>query len=55
MNGNQAYCGDYFIMYVNIDSLCYIPETNKILYINYSWTITKKVKKKGKTHLLNPF
>ena len=26
-DGNQTYCGDHFIMYKNIESLCYTPET----------------------------
>ena len=28
--------GDHFIMYINIESLSCTPETNRILYINYT-------------------
>ena len=31
---NQTYCGDYFAMYTNIESLHYIPEINIMLYYN---------------------
>lgn len=31
--------GDQFVMYINIELLCYIPKTNKILYVNYSSVI----------------
>ena len=30
-DGNQAYSGDHFVMYKNIESLCCIPETNTTL------------------------
>ena len=30
MDGNQNYCGDYFAMYTNTETLCYTPETNVI-------------------------
>ena len=33
-NSNWTYCGDHFIMYKNVESLCHIPETNIILYVN---------------------
>lgn len=32
----RLYMGDHFIMYLNIKSLCCIPETNITLYINYT-------------------
>lgn len=32
---NQTYHGDHLTMYTNIESLCCIPETNVILYVNY--------------------
>ena len=35
-DGNQAYTlqnGDHFVMYKNIESLCYTPETN-VIYDN---------------------
>ena len=34
MDDTWSYCGDHFIMYKNIESRYYIPETNMILYIN---------------------
>ena len=43
-NGYQTNCGDHFIMYVNVKSLCNTPETNIILYINYI-SIKNKVHK----------
>ena len=33
--GQTRHCGDHFIMYINVISLCTIPETNTILYFNY--------------------
>ena len=34
---NQSYSGDDFAIYTNIDeSLCCIPETHIILYVNYT-------------------
>lgn len=30
------YRGDHFVMYLNVESLCYIPETNMTLYVNYT-------------------
>ena len=30
------HCGDDFIMYKNMESLCIMPETNTILYCNYT-------------------
>ena len=39
-NGNWTYCGDHFAMYTNIESLYCTPETNIMLYVNY--TSTKK-------------
>lgn len=29
-------CGDHFVIHTNIESLCCIPETNKILHVSYS-------------------
>ena len=48
-NVNQTYCGDHFAIYRNIESLCCTPETNIILYINY--TSIKKKKDKPFTFL----
>ena len=28
-------CGDHFIVYLNVESLCCTPETNIIIYIRY--------------------
>ena len=33
---NDTYCGDHFAIYINIESLCCIPETNIMLYVNYT-------------------
>lgn len=30
---NQAYCGGHFAIYTNIQSLCCMAETNKMLYV----------------------
>ena len=40
---NKTYCGSHFTIYTNIKSLCYIPETNIMLYVNYT-SIKKYVK-----------
>ena len=40
---NQKYCGDHFTMYTNIESCC-TPETNIILYVNYTSILKKKSK-----------
>lgn len=36
INGN--YCGDHFIVYMNIESLHCILETNTMLYVSYTST-----------------
>ena len=33
---HQTYCGDHFEILTNIESLCCTPETNIILYVNFS-------------------
>ena len=33
---NQTNNGDHFEMYRNIESLCCVPETNRVLYISYT-------------------
>ena len=33
---NQTYCDDHFAIYTNIESLCRIPETNILLYGDYT-------------------
>ena len=35
MNVNWTHCDDSFAIYTYIESLCYIPETNIMLYVNY--------------------
>ena len=35
MDINYICCGDHFTKYTNIESLCYMPETNVMLYANY--------------------
>ena len=42
---NQTYCGDYFVTYTNIKSLYYTPETNTVLYVNY--TSIKNISKRN--------
>ena len=42
-DGYQTY-SDQFVMYINVESLCCTPETNIILYVNY--TSIKKMKRK---------
>ena len=51
-----AYCGDHFIMYINVKLKCSVPETNIILYVNYvSIKIFKKERKLPKhTNLKSP-
>ena len=34
MDISQTYCGGHFAIYTNIESLCCIPKTNIMLYIN---------------------
>ena len=31
---NYPYCSDHFTIYTHIESLCYIPETAVMLYVN---------------------
>lgn len=31
-----TYCGYHFAVYSNIESLCYTPNNNIMLYVNYS-------------------
>ena len=44
-DGYQSYCDDHFVMYKNIKSLCSIPKTNIITYVDY--TSVKNVKALG--------
>lgn len=34
--GNYTYCDEHFIMFIIVDSLCCTPETNILLYVNYT-------------------
>ena len=43
MDVNQTYYPEHFLLYTNIQSLCYMPETKIMLHINY---ISVKDKKK---------
>ena len=49
MDVNQTYCGDRFTVYTNIESLCCAPETNIMLYVNYTSIKKGKEKKKSAT------
>ena len=42
-DGNSTYCVDHFTVYTNNESLCCSPETNIILYVNYTSIIKIKV------------
>ena len=35
MDVNQTYCSDHFPVYTYIESLCYTPKTNTMLYVSY--------------------
>ena len=42
-DGNQTYCGDYFVMYRNIKSLFCAPETlSVVVQLNYNYTLIRK-------------
>ena len=41
MDVNETYCEDHFTAYTSIESLCCIPETNRMLYVNYTSVKTK--------------
>ena len=45
-DGYQTYSGDQFVIYINAESLCCIPETNIVLYVNYTSVKKNKMKKK---------
>ena len=34
--GTLTYSGDHFAIYANTKALCYIPETNVMLYVKYT-------------------
>lgn len=41
---NYTYQSEHFIMYIIIESLCYTPETNIILYVNNTSIKNKNLK-----------
>lgn len=44
-DANYTYPGQHFVTYAVVESLCSIPETNGILYVNYTSTENKKYRK----------
>ena len=46
-NINQTYC-NHFTVYAYIETLCCTPETNIMLYINYTSILKKKADPEGK-------
>ena len=40
--GNENYHGDHFAVYTNIKLLCYTPEINIMLYVNYTSVFKKR-------------
>ena len=49
----KTYCGNHFIRYMNVESLCCTPETNIILYINYNFKKRKSVDCKVRFYIWN--
>ena len=49
----QIYHGDHFIMYLNVESQCCIPETNITLYVNQISIKKKKTHPLKKPHQCN--
>ena len=43
LNIHVTYCGNHFTIYTNIEPLCCTPETNKMLYVNYTSTTTRTI------------
>ena len=41
-NGNYTYCGNYFVMYRNIKSLCCAPGTTIVLDRSITFKLFKK-------------
>ena len=50
---NWTYCGDHFNIYTNIESLCCTPETNVMLYVNF--TSIKKYNRENHLNIVNEF
>ena len=46
-DGNQTYHSDHFVMYRNIESLCYTPGTNSVLYVSYTSKQTNSQKNRS--------
>ena len=44
MDASYTYCAHHFAIYTYVESLCCIPETNIILYVNY-FSIKRKILK----------
>lgn len=44
MDVNQTYYGDHFVICTNIESLSCTPETNVMVYVNYT-SVVKKIKR----------
>ena len=44
---NQAYCGDHVEIYTNSEPCC-TPESNIMLYVNYTSVKRKKERKEGR-------
>ena len=42
---NSTYSDHHFIIYTNVKSLCYSPEANIMLYVNYISIKKKDLKK----------
>ena len=50
---NWTYCADHFNMYSNIESLSCTPETNIMLYVNF--TSIKKTHRQNDLNIVNEF
>lgn len=35
-DGSCTYCGERFVIYINVESLCHTSETNVIFYVSYA-------------------
>lgn len=53
MDGFQTSCGEHFIMYTDVKSLCSTPKPYIILYVNYITikNIFKEMKEEKSLHL----
>lgn len=48
LHGDDTYCGEHFVMYMIVESLCRTSETNIILHVDHT-SIKKREKKEKKT------